>query len=151
MNKKRGFTLIELIVTISILSILLVILLDIYGGLISFQVNTNESYRGMKNVNTATRSILEFLDENEGAILESDISTNGITIDSDTTYIKHSSNMLYIKTPGIIENIDVKVPITGVKFTVYQNGAGSKLLKIKVTNGDIELITVHPLVLKGDR
>lgn len=147
-SKRRAFTLVEMIVSISILMVLTVIASKTYTAYLGAQLNATNSYKSSRNANLAIQGIIEFLRANEGTITESMITTDRIIIDTET-YVKFEGSVFTVKTKGPYESIDSKIPIEDVNMQLIENKRGIKLLKTKVTMKDKTFTTIYPIILKA--
>lgn len=143
--KRRGFTLAELMVYITLVTIISIVISTAYKTTLVQQKGTKELQKDSKNVSLATKNILNMLESNDYIIKSTDITTQAITVTNSTSYIKYISGTLTIfdHKRGRTAN----VPVTDIEFKLLTNPKGNKILKIRVRCNSDEIITMQEIKL----
>lgn len=148
MNNKKGFTLIEATIAVSLISVLCLALFTIYSNSLAYKKEIEKAYEDTKVANLAIKQIMDFIERNDGVISVNSVKPTAINIEGTNSNIALISGYLFIHTDGkdIQENSALKVNNLSLKLIRNENNLPS--IRIQVTVGNTNLITTQRITLK---
>lgn len=149
-TKKKGFTLIEVTISITLMCFLLLSTMNVINNIYINNTELSNSTTNLANTSLALKEIVAFLDDNDGLMSSSDITENTIKARGNTRYVDYSttSKALFVNKDGSTVSSNTAIPLDNVSFSTYTTIYGHTVLIVKIKTGNTTTTTAYPINLR---